>query len=477
MITSKTGAARRALAALALCGCAAGSAQAAATVVVINANLPNVGFNDPTPLEPVGGNAGRTLGEQRLIAFQHAANLWGRTIDSAVPVRISATFEELPCDANSAVLGAAGAAEIFSDFDKAPRKAWYPSALASKLAGKDLASDGAAHIRARFNSRLGLFPDCLPGAPFYLGTDNQHGDKVDLVSVLLHEIAHGLGFQSFTDDETGEQYENTPSVWDFFLVDSRSGRTWASMNNDERRQSAISGPYLAWNGPLVTADVGRVLKPQSRLAISGRAAGAARGDYEVGDASFGPALGPRAVSGQLMPVVDQADGSGLACETLSAKNARAVRGNVALVDRGTCSFTVKARMVQDAGAKAMLLAENVAGPVTPLGGSDDAVTIASVRISQEAGRALKAVLNKRTRNKSGVTATLGIDPQRLSGTDLGKRIRMHSPVENEPGSSVSHFTVDARGNQLMEPSINQDLMHEVTPVLDLTYPLLQDIGW
>jgi hypothetical protein len=29
----------------------------------------------------------------------------------------------------------------------------------------------------------------------------------------------------------------------------------------------------------------------------------------------------------------------------------------------------------------------------------------------------------------------------------------------------------------MEPSINDDLTHEVTPPRDLTFPLLQDIGW
>ena len=467
----------KAAAILMLAGCAWSGDVQAASIVVINSNDPGIGFNDPTPAEPVGGNTGRTLGEQRLIAFQHAADQWGSTITSAVPIRISATFEPLPCDANGAVLGAAGAAEIFSDFANAPQKAWYPSALASKLAGTDMASAGKAHIKARFNSRLGLFPDCLPGAPFYLGIDNKHGDQVDLVTVLLHEIAHGLGFQSFTDDETGAQFENLPSVWDFFLVDSRTDRTWASMSNDERRLSAISGPYLAWNGPLVKAELGRVLTPQSSLLISGRAAGAAKGNYEVGDASFGPPLGPHAVSGQLMPVVDQADGSGFACTALSPQNARAVHGNIALVDRGTCAFTVKARMLQDAGAKGMLLAENAPGPVTPLGGADDSVTIPSVRIGFEAGKALKAALAKRTRNKSGVLATLGVDPARLAGTDLGKRIRMHSPIENEPGSSVSHFTVDARVNQLMEPAINQDLRHEVKPVADLTYTLLQDIGW
>jgi hypothetical protein len=469
---------RRAAAILALLGCAASAdVQASATITVINNNKPNEGFNDPTPVEPVGGNTGRTLGAQRLIAFQYAANQWGSTIDSKVEIRIAASFEALPCDANSAVLGAAGAAEIFSDFANAPKRAWYPSALASKLAGTDMASAGVPHIRARFNSRLGLFPDCLPGAPFYLGTDNQHGDQVDLVSVLLHEIAHGLGFQSFTDDENGEQYENLPSVWDYYLVDSRTERPWVSMSNDERRLSAISGPYLAWNGPLVSAALGGVLRPRSNLAISGRKAGTTKGNYEVGDASFGPELGARAVNGQLMPVVDQADGTGLACDALNAKNARAVRGNIGLVDRGTCAFTVKARHLQDAGAKGMVVVDSAPGPVTPLGGEEASISIPAVRIGFDDGKALKAVLAKHTRNKSGVVASLGVDPKRLAGTDIGKRIRMHSPVENEPGSSVSHFTVDARGNQLMEPAINTDLQHAVKPSQDLTYTLLQDIGW
>jgi len=29
----------------------------------------------------------------------------------------------------------------------------------------------------------------------------------------------------------------------------------------------------------------------------------------------------------------------------------------------------------------------------------------------------------------------------------------------------------------MEPAINPDLTHEVTPPFDMTFPLLQDIGW
>ena len=51
-----------------------------ATVTVINLDGPGEGFNDPSPADPAstaGGNNGATLGAQRLVAFQRAANIWG----------------------------------------------------------------------------------------------------------------------------------------------------------------------------------------------------------------------------------------------------------------------------------------------------------------------------------------------------------------------------------------------------------------
>ena len=453
-------------------------ASQAATITIVNQNAPGVGFNDPTPATPVGGNPGTTLGAQRLYAFQYAANIWGATLTSSVPIRIGASFVPLSCTANSAVLGSAGANEIWSDFPNAPRaNTWYPSALASKLAGTDVATPGEPHIISRFNSRLGLFPDCLPGSGFYLGVDNNAGSQIDLVTVLLHEMAHGLGFQTFTDDETGAEILGIPSIWDYFLVDNRTERPWVDMSDAERVASAISGDRLSWNGPNVTAAVPQVLDPRSRLTVSGSAAGDAAGNYDVGDASFGPPLGPTAVTGQLMPVVDQPDGTGIACAPLNELNALAVRGNVALVSRGSCDFVSKARNVQAAGAIGMVVADNAPGEPAGMSGDDPSITIPSVRITQEAGATLRAALQSRSRTRSGVVASLGIDPTRLAGTDAQRRILMYTPTTNAPGSSVSHYTTEAKPNQLMEPSINSDLTHTVTPPRDLTYPLLQDIGW
>ena len=297
------------------------------------------------------------------------------------------------------------------------------------------------------------------------------------MAVLLHEIAHGLGFQSFTDEETGEQFDGLPSIWDFFLIDNRNEKLWASMTNEERRLSAISGDGLSWNGPRVTGATPQALAPRSNLEIAGPASGPAGGDYDVGDATFGPPLSSEEVRAELMPVVDQPNGTGIACTPLDAQNALAVKGNIALVDRGTCAFVIKAKIVQNAGAVVMVVAENVAGPVTDLGGTDPDITIPAVRISLEAGQALKKALTRRSRTASGVIAALGVDPQRLAGADPLKRIRMHAPTEYAPGSSVSHYTVDAKPSQLMEPSINDDLTHALKPPRDLAYPLLQDIGW
>jgi hypothetical protein len=54
---------------------------------------------------------------------------------------------------------------------------------------------------------------------------------------------------------------------------------------------------------------------------------------------------------------------------------------------------------------------------------------------------------------------------------------MYAPDPYQPGSSVSHWDTSLFPNQLMEPAINADLTHEVTPPQDLTFPLLLDIGW
>src|SRR5690349_16913236 len=80
--------------ALSLIGWMSG-AQAAATIYILNGDGPGVGFNDATAVAPVGGNPGTTLGQQRLFEFQAAADKWGATLTSPVPIKVNATWEAL----------------------------------------------------------------------------------------------------------------------------------------------------------------------------------------------------------------------------------------------------------------------------------------------------------------------------------------------------------------------------------------------
>ena len=84
------------------------------------------------------------------------------------------------------------------------------------------------------------------------------------------------------------------------------------------------------------------------------------------------------------------DGVGVlsdACEPLSG-----VAGRIVLVDRGTCTFVIKANTVQAAGGVGIIVANNVAGPAPGLGGTDPLVTIGVLSISQADGGTLKASL-------------------------------------------------------------------------------------
>ncbi len=485
MKTNKTALRQALLASLVLGGTlAATQAHAAATIVITNKNAAGVGFNDATPATPVGGNTGTTLGQQRLIAFTYAANLWGATLTSSVTINIDAQFTNLACTATTATLGSAGSTTNFRDNASFPKTGtWYPYALANKLAGVDLKATPTAQINANFSANLGS-TGCFDGTFFYLGLDGNHGANTDFVEVLLHEMGHGLGFATSTNGSTGAFSSSFPSVWDHFLFDTVTGKAWKDMTNAERKASAISVDKLVWNGPMVTAAAPQVLQVGTAgLGITGSAAGATAGVHLVGEADFGARVSNPALVGTVMPVMgttaadSAANGLGLACDPITGNNAKAIKGNIALLSRGVCSFVIKAKNAQDAGAIGVLVADNAAGAPAGMSGTDPSVTIPTVRISLDDGNALLAKLSTRSRSSSGIVGTLGLFGTNLAGADSLNRVKLFAPNPFQSGSSVSHFDTSATRNLLMEPAINGDLTQKVIPPNDLTYILLQEIGW
>ncbi len=310
---------------------------AAADIQIVVSDGPGVGFNDPTPATPVGGNTGTTVGAQRLIVFQEAARIWGALLPSSVTIKVSSSFEALDCEANTAVLGSAGATTVHANFGGAPvENTWYNKPEADKLSGTLLGTNPAS-IRALFNSELGK-TGCLTNTFYYLGLDNDHGSDINLLSVVLHEFGHGLGFQSAADSTgkfIGSGANQFPGAFDRFLLDTTAGKTWDQMATDaERLTSATNTGNLQWNGPRGAAYAKAYLGKRPRLLVTAPAAAA--GAYAIGTADFGPPLSAQNVNGQIVAATDASNSIGPSttdgCSAFT--NASQVAGKIALIDRG-----------------------------------------------------------------------------------------------------------------------------------------------
>jgi hypothetical protein len=436
------------------------AASTATTITIINEDGAGEGFNDPTVAVPVGGNPGTTVGQQRLNAFNFAASIWEAILNSAVEVRIGAKFDPLSCGATSGVLGAAGPSSLHRDYPGAPVPAtWYVDAEADMHTGADR-RPGQKDITATFNSMLGT-TGCLEASAWYYGLDeNEPAGAINLVIVLLHEFSHGLGFLSLVDENTGAPLGGFMDAYSRFLLDSSSGLRWDQMNDTQRAVSVLNTGNLVWTGPTVTNATRDVLCAPTVTTITAPAAIA--GSYESPLASFGADCNTVA-SGA---VVLFNDGSGVASDACSA-TAQNLAGKIALIDRGTCTFTAKAFNAQNAGAIGAIVINSTADDPFSMGGDGTGLVIPVVMISQADGNLIRAQLGV------GVTATIGPDVSRLSGADSNARVQLYNPNPVELGSSISHWTTAAVPNLLMEPAINSNLGLEV----DLTRQLFADIGW
>jgi hypothetical protein len=453
-----------ALLAAGLCG--AMSATAAEIKIVNQDAGTGQGLDDHTPATPVGGNPGTTFGQQALNVFQFAASIHGAYLKSNVTIINNATFEPLECDATGGVLGSSGPLSVFT-FDAANLPAgakpdtWYAGPEADALAGEDL-DPGQADIQSQFNGALGS-PGCIEGSKWYMGLDHKVPDgQIDFLNVVLHEMAHGLGFLGLTDLQTGEDFpggaDSHPDIYGTFVYSDTNDKMWDDLTAAQRVAAAVDDGKLAFAGPTVKAEAPLALSQPDVFRVSAPAAAA--GDYEYAQASFGPTATSANFAGSVVRAVPN-DG----CAAIT--NPSEIAGKVALIDRGTCDFTVKSLNAQAAGATAVLLANNQPAAVTPGGTPASPVNIPVILVSQVDGDKLKA-------NLAGLTGAVAKGTG-LAGTDPKGNVLIYAPKVLSPGSSFSHYDTRLTPNAIMEYAINQDLRGEID--LDLTPALFQDIGW
>ena len=182
-------------------------------------------------------------------AFSYAVQIWANSIVSSQTIKINADFAPL----GSGILGGAGAdLYYFITGPNIPANTLFPSALADALLEQDNNTSGT-DINATFSSTF----------PFYFGTDgNTPGGQYDFVSVVLHEVGHGLGIAGFGRQENGlgalRLSQIYSSIWDQYI---ENGSNTSILNYTDPSVALLgqfTGGNLFSNGPETTAQNGNV---------------------------------------------------------------------------------------------------------------------------------------------------------------------------------------------------------------------------
>ena len=233
---------------------------AQANIVIVNNDSAGEGFNDATSVSAVGGNPATALGQQRLNVFQRAADILNNTFDIAVTVRVGSSFDPLTCSSGSAVLGQAGPAAFDYNFST---RTITPHALYNQQVGYD-ADTGTVEINAQFNSSIDNNDNCLFNTNWYYGYDAPSGNDNSLLSVVLHEILHGMGFLSTlqSDGNSGGGWSTLEGFVEGFdpytykLKDASTGQMLTDQAAGTRSNVMRSGTNLVWSGTEANAESG-----------------------------------------------------------------------------------------------------------------------------------------------------------------------------------------------------------------------------
>ncbi len=197
-------------------------------------------------------------------AIDHAVNIWDDYLNTSIQIKLHVEYLDLTSQGPLGITLPNGRKDFTSALHPGT---WYVSCLANSLENTEL-NPGENDIDVFMNSATN----------YYFGTDGNPGfNQYDFVSVILHEIAHGLGIVSLSKATNNEgsfgtlvaadfaplvtsfpfpNLEGLPSVWDRMIINN-SGENIADTlvfpNNSVVLNAEFESNNLYFNGAISTA--------------------------------------------------------------------------------------------------------------------------------------------------------------------------------------------------------------------------------
>jgi len=201
--------------------------------------------------------------------------------------------------------------------------------------------------------------------------DNVDADATNLFywNNLLHDWSYRFGFNESSGNFQANNYGNGGRAQDFVRAETLDGEDTGNAN--------FSAPEDGGNGRMqmyrwIVGGEFEITSP-SGIAAS----------YSSTVSNFGPAFKPQ-INGTIAIALDGIEETGDVCEPIT--NASSLAGKVALVDRGICDFSAKVFSVQQAGAIACIVCNNLDdAPLVSMGAGENAnaVQIPAIFLSKE----------------------------------------------------------------------------------------------
>jgi extracellular elastinolytic metalloproteinase len=215
---------------------------------------------------------------------------------------------------------------------------------------------------------------------------------------IMHDVSYLYSFNEVSGNFQASNQGRGGLGNDFVYGDVQDG---SGFNNANFSTPADGGngrmQMFLWSSPIN-------FNVNSPAAIAG-----SYGAIESGFSTANKLINVGPVTGQVIYYNDDAGGTThLACGV----PANTLTGKIAMINRGTCAFTVKVKNAQNAGAIAAIVVNNTTGTIT-MGGTDNTITIPAISITQADGATIAAQL------ANNVNVTMSANAQLDGDVDNG----------------------------------------------------------